>query len=183
MHQYEIELRGPLSLRQKNKLLKFLNKFGRKIKEYKRIQWCFKDSWEKNLDLRVKVTNNDVKLSLKLGNPSKPHRKEISLHLRKNDLKKAFDFVKHLGYRKGFKAWRNADIFEYKQIEWAIVEVPDHSYYFEAEKLVRNKKEGQMAEDEIKKVAYELGLKVFSPKETLDYIGKLDREANKFFKL
>lgn len=183
MAKYEIELRGILTLNGKNKILKFLRKNGKFIKKYERIQWVFSESWKKKLDLRIKKTNKSYEFSLKLGNPSKSNRKEISVPIPLGKDKSAFDFLKHLGYRTGFKAWRNAQIYEYKGIEWAIVEVPNHSWYFEAEKLVNNKKDGKVAEAEISKVCNQLELIIYTPKQTIDFITKLDREANKTFKL
>ncbi len=68
-------------------------------------------------------------------------------------------------------------------VEWAVVEVPKHSHYFEAEKMVNSKKEGKQAELTIRNVAKQLGLKIFTKNETIKYIKKLDKEANKIFKL
>jgi len=182
MANYEIELRGILTDAKKAKLEKLFSNHGKKIKEYERTHWVLKESWEKGLDLRVKKTNGLLEFSLKIGNPSKANRKEISLELPNNKFQEVKDFMSHLGYSKGIKAIRNAQIYEYKGVEWAIVEVPNYGYYFEAEKIAKNKKEHDKMENEIKKIAESLGLKVLSPKETMAYIAKLDREANKPFK-
>lgn len=183
MSKFEIELRGRLTPTEKNKLANFLSKNGKLIKQYKRTQWIFRLSHNKIIDLRIKQTNGENEFSLKVGKLGNPNRKEISIPFDKDKLKDSFDFLKFLGHREGLKAVRNADIYQYEGIEWAIVEVPNHSNYFEAEKLVGSKKEGKEAKEEIVKVAEGLGLKVFSPKETVEYIRVLDDEVNKKFKL
>ena len=93
------------------------------------------------------------------------------------------EFLKFLGHREGLKAVRNASIYLYKGIEWAIVEVPGHSWYFEAEKLVDSKAAGKKALEEIETIAGEIGLKLFTKEELMAYIRQLDAEANKIFKL
>jgi len=183
MSKFEIELRGLLSTQQKRKLERFLKLNGTLVKEYERKQWIFGLSHEKKIDLRIKETNGEHELSLKVGKLGNSNRKEISIPLLHKNIEKPLEFLKFLGHREGVVAIRNAKVYKYKGIEWAIVEVPNHSYYFEAEKLVGNKNEGKFAEKEIKEVAKELNLNILSSKETVKYIKKLNKEANKIFKL
>lgn len=183
MSQFEIELRGLLTLSQRKKLENFLIKNGKIIKKYERTQWCFRASHKDKIDLRIKTTNGESEFSLKVGSLEKTNRQEISIPIAKNKIKQSFEFLKYLGYRKGIIAVRKAKIYKYKGVEWAIVEVPGHSYYFEAEKLVKKKSDGKFAEMEINKVACEMGLKILSAKELLEYIKILDTEANKSFKI
>lgn len=183
MAKFEIELRGILTNNERQTLERFLVKNGKLIKEYKRTQWCFGLSHEKKIDLRIKETNKNYEFSLKVGKLGNSNRKEISIPFPADKSEQAFEFLKFLGHREGVKAIRNAKIYSYKDIEWAIVEVPNHSFYFEAEKLVFNKSQGKKAEEEIKKVAKELDLTIATPKETVEYIKILDKEANKIFRL
>lgn len=189
MSKYEIELRGPLKLAQKEKLEKILAKDGKLIRQYNRTQWCFKNSLNKhdlsvkNKDLRIKNTNGNWEISLKIGELAKISRKEISLPFLACNKKQAFNLLRFLGHNQGIVAIRNAKIYLYKDIEWAIVEVPNHSYYFEAEKLVNNKKVSTQVEMEIRGICNKLGLKIFSKKEYYKYIEVLDTQANKLFKI
>jgi predicted adenylyl cyclase CyaB len=181
MANYEIELRGILTPKKRDKLEKLLIKSGKKIRSYERTQWVLKDSWKNGLDLRIKKTNGILEFSLKIGNPGVANRKEISLELPNNKFSEAKDFMKLLGYKKGIKAIRNANIYKYSGVEWAIIEIPGHGYYFEAERIAKNKKEHDRIENEIREIAESLGLKVLTSKETMDYIAKLDKEANELF--
>lgn len=183
MAKFEIELRGLLNKDQKEKLENFLTKNGKLVKQYERTQWIFGLSHEKKVDVRIKKTNGEYEFSLKVGKLGNANRKEISIPFPSDKFKQSLEFLKYLDRREGVKAVRNAKIFTYKSIEWAIVEVPDHSFYFEAEKLVDSKNDGRAAEEAIKKVAMELSLCICSPKEVVNYIKILDKEANKVFKL
>jgi len=183
MSHFEIELRGLLSLAKKRKLEDFLAENGKLIKEYKRFQWIFNLSHHKKIDLRIKNTNGQCEFSLKTGASHKANRKEISIPFAADKIDQALEFLKYLKQREGLTAQRNAKIFDYKGIEWAVVEVPKHSYYFEAEKLVASKEQGKKAENEIREVTKELGLDVMTQKQTIEYIKKLDKEANKKFEL
>ena len=168
---------------QRKKLEKFLVKNGKLIKKYKRTQWIFGLSHSKKIDLRIKETNQNYEFSLKVGQLGKKSRREISIPFPKEKADEALDFLKFLGKKDGLIAKRNASIYEYEKIEWAIVEVPGHSCYFEAEKIVSSEKDAKKAIEEIKSVARTLGLKLLNSKETIEYIKKLDKQANKLFKL
>ncbi len=183
MAKYEIEHRGRLSKKQKAELEAILKKNGKLIKKYERTQWIFGLSHKKTIDFRIKQTNGENEFSLKVGRLNDSNRKEISIPFGEDKLEESFEFAKYMGHSEGLIAIRNASIYLYKGVEWAIVEVPSHSYYFEAEKLVENKKDGKKALTEIEKIASELGLKIFTPEETLAYIRLLDKEANEEFKL
>lgn len=183
MVKFEIELRGLLNKNQKKELEKFLVKKGKIVKQYKRTHWIFGLSHAKKIDIRIKETNGEHEFSLKVGKIGNANRKEISIPFPPDKLKQSLEFLKFLGYREGLKAIRNGRVYIYKGIEWAIVEVPGHSNYFEAEKIVNSKKEGKAAENEIRIIANELGLNIFTSRETVNYIKKLDKEANKIFKL
>lgn len=189
MSKYEIELRGPLKPAQKEKLEKILASSGKLVREYSRTQWCFKNSLDKKdirirkRDLRIKNTNGSWEISLKIGEFAKTNRKEISIPIPSEHKNQAFDLLKFLGHNRGIVAVRKAKIYVYNNIEWAIVQTPNDTYYFEAEKLIANKRNSKFAEDEIKDVCLKLGLKIFTKEEFYRYIDILDREVNKPFKI
>jgi len=183
MSNYEIELRGSLDKIQKEKLENILINRGKLIKEYKRTQWCFFNKALKNKDLRIKNTNGNWEISLKVGDLAKTSRKEISLSFLESDKKQAFNLLKFLGYNNGIIAVRSAKIYEYRGVEWAIVRATDDINYFEAEKLVKNKKDSRLAEEEIRAICLELGLKIFNIKEYREFIKYLGQKVNKNFKL
>jgi len=183
MSKFEVELRGLLNQDQKKKLELFLKKNGKFIRSYNRMQWIFGLSHRKKIDVRVKNTNGEYEFSLKTGAAHHFNRKEISIPFPAEKSEQALEFLKYLGKKEGVTAVRNASIYLYEGIEWAIVEVPKHSYYFEAEKMAENEKMGEKAKKEIKEVTKTLGLSILNSRQTIDYIKKLDEEANKKFRL
>ncbi len=183
MANFEIELRGLMTKRERDKLEDFLIKNGKLVKKYQRTQWIFGLSHHKKIDLRVKETNQNYEYSLKVGKLGKASRREISIPFPKEKADEALEFLKYLGKAKGLIAKRNATIYEYEGIEWALVEVPKHSYYFEAEKLVSSEEEGAEAKREISRIVKSLELKLFNSTDYTEYLKKLDKESNKIFEL
>ncbi|MFA5261936.1 MAG: hypothetical protein WC450_11975 [Candidatus Omnitrophota bacterium] len=183
MADFEIELRGSMTKAERDKLESFLIKNGRLVKEYKRTHWMFGLSHNKKIDLRIKETNQNYEFSLKVGKLGKASRREISIPFPKEKADEALEFLKYLGKTKGLIAKRNATIYQYEEIEWALVEVPKHSYYFEAEKIVSNEEAGAEAKKEISKIVKSLGLKLFNGSEYIEYLKRLDTQSNKLFTL
>ena len=183
MSKFEVELRGLLEDVQRENLEKLLRNKGKLVRKYKRTQWIFGLSHRKKIDLRIKNTNGEYEFSLKTGAAQHFNRREISIPFPKEKADQALEFLKLLGKKEGVIAIRNANIYMYKGIEWAIVEVPNHSYYFEAEKMADDKATGEKARLEIKKIVTSLGLSILSSKQTVEYIKVLDKEANEKFEL
>lgn len=183
MSKFEVELRGLLNKKQKDSLESFLKKNGKYLSSYKRKQWIFGLSHLKKIDLRIKNTNGEYEFSLKTGAAQHFNRREISIPFPKEKADQALEFLKLLGKDTGVIAIRNASIYKYKGIEWAIVEVPKHSWYFEAEKMANDHKSGEKVKKEILEVTKKLELSVLNSKQTIEYIKRLDKEANKEFKL
>ncbi len=183
MSTYEVELRGLLDTKQKNALKNFLAKNGKLVKKYTRKQWIFGTSHRRKIDVQIKETNGEYIFSLKTGAVHHSNRKEISIPFPKEKAEQALDFLKLLGKKAGVIAIRKALVYMYGGIEWAIVEVPKHSFYFEAEKIAKTKAAGEKAKEEIRKTVERLGLNLLNGKETIEYIQKLDKEANVEFKL
>lgn len=76
---------------------------------------------------------------------------------------------------------RKSKVYEYRGIEFALVEVPGHSYYYEAEKMAHAKEDANKITEEIKNVCKNINLKIFDKKQFFEYIEKLNKEANEIF--
>jgi predicted adenylyl cyclase CyaB len=86
-----------------------------------------------------------------------------------------------LGFKKGVLCIRNSVVYTYEGIEFALVEVPGHSYYFEAELLISDTKDKDRAHEKIEAVCTKLGMTIFSNNEYFDYVKQLNRETNILF--
>ena len=82
---------------------------------------------------------------------------------------------------EGVVAERLGKVYQYKNIEFSVVEVPGHSFYFEAEIMVGKKSEILKAKEKIRTICKSLGLKTFNDKTFFEYIHLLNGEANEKF--
>jgi adenylate cyclase class IV len=181
----EIELRGPLGKEKVDFLIRELEKKGKKLDSYERtiIDYStFLEGIERNKDIRLRETNGIPEIIVKLGKwGGTDQREEISVLLKEGEFEKIIGIFGEIGLTKGMLCRRYARKYEYKDIEFAIVEVPDHSYYFEAEKLVGKDENKEQAKREIEKVLAEFELRCFDDKEFFEYIDRLNKEANRVF--
>jgi adenylate cyclase class IV len=182
----EIELRGPMNQRQYLKLLNFLKKNGEFVEHRNRVNYMF-DHPNKQVDVRVRSTNDDIEMIMKLGHIGAHRRKEISFKLGKIKLKDAIDFLYHLGYKKGLAGTRISDIFMYDGIEFAVVHVPGragyHEHYFEMETQAKSAAGVNNAKAHMKRLADKLGLRFFGKKEYDQYLVDMNNYASERFSL
>ncbi|MCX6715576.1 MAG: hypothetical protein NT077_01000 [Candidatus Taylorbacteria bacterium] len=71
-------------------------------------------------------------------------------------------------------------MYDLTDIEFALVEVPEHSYYFEAE-IVTSSEKAHTAEVELLKTCKDMGLKTFTDETFFAYIETLNEESNSIF--
>jgi adenylate cyclase class IV len=184
----EVELRGLIDREKYSDLLKFFRKNGIAKGTKNRIlidySTFLKDEGvrERKKDIRLRVTNGIPEIIIKLGNwGGSEHRKELSVLASKGEFDKLVQIYAALGLTKGVLCIRNTEVFMYKGIEFALVEVPGHSYYFEAEKMLTEKDDVIQAKKEVESVIAGLKLHPFTDEEFYKYIEKLNVEANEIF--
>lgn len=183
----EVEVRGLLSTEDYKKLKTFFDENARKIEEKERILIDYSTFLpggveERKKDIRLRVTNGIPEIIIKLGEwGGSEHRKELSVKTAPGTFDVLTEIFAALGYEKGVLAERRSLVYDYNEIEFALVEVPGHSYYFEAEKMVQDGENYEELLDEMKRVCGEMGLTVFSKEEFFAYIHKLNKEANSVF--
>jgi len=151
----EIEIRGPLSKEKFNNLVLFFDKKGKKLTEKERIlidYSTFLKGGVKNRekDIRLRVTNGIPEIIVKLGKwGGTDHRKELSVLTNPNSFDTLVEIFGELGFSKGILCVRKSKVYEYKGIEFALVEVPNHSYYYEAEKMAYENESAKKITEEI----------------------------------
>lgn len=184
----EVELRGPIEAGDREKLLEFLreNAAFKQRKERVLIDYSVylpdQGIKDRTKDIRLRTTNGASEIIIKTGAwGGEDVRQEYSVKTEAS-----FDLLTQtfclLGYCEGVLCVRKTDVFDYAGIELAVVEVPDHSYYFEAEIEIQS---DEMTVDEarqkIKAVLSELKLTTFSDESYYTYIETLNKEANTHF--
>jgi len=183
----EVEMRGLLEPARIPSLVEKILTEGEFIQRKERVlidySTCLPEQGieGRELDIRLRNTNKVSEIILKTGAwGGSDARREYSV--KTND---SFDTLvqvyKLLGLSKGVLCLRNIDVYTYRGVEIALVEVPNHSYFFEAE-IELNETEGtDNAQSTLKEVLVSLELTTYSDKEYFDYIELLNKEANTFF--
>ena len=183
----EIEIRGPLSKEEFDNLVKLFEVEGEKTSEKDRVLIDYSTFLEGGIekrkqDIRLRVTNGIPEIIVKVGEwGGTEQRKELSVFTKPGEFDTLVEIFSELGFIKGILCVRKSKVYEYKGIEFALVEVPGHSYYYEAEKMATNKENGDNLIKEIENVCKELKLSIFDKKEFFEYVNKLNKEANEVF--
>jgi len=183
----EVEMRGPLSESQLLSLSRILPLKGKFVERKERVLIDYSTLMQKEaiedrkVDIRLRNTNNVSEIIIKTGSwGASDIRREYSV---KSD--SSFDTLVQvyllLGYTKGVLCVRNIDVYKYSGIEIAIVEVPGHSYFFEAEIELTEEEGVEVAQDKLREVLKSLDLKVYSDSGYFDYIATLNEDANIVF--
>ena len=181
----EVEVRGPLTKGEFLRVSAFFAKNAKFKSQKDRILIDYstfikgQELKARKKDIRLRTTNGVSEIIIKLGSwGSNENREEISVLARENSFDDLVRIFGALGLEKGMLCVRNSAVFDFKGVEFALVEVPNHSYYFEAE-MMCNTDGVTSAQKKIHGVVEELGLKVFSERKFFSYVKVLNKEANK----
>lgn len=184
---FEIEVRGPLQAEKYQDLKNFFIKEAKFLAERKRLfidYSTFLESEgirERKRDIRLRITNGKPEIIIKTGGwGGSDQREEFSIFTEEGSFDRLVQVFHILGYSKGILAIRNSILYEYRGIEFALVEVPNHSYYFEAEKMVEESDKA-ITFEEIKQLCNDLNLSIFNDQEFFTYVDVLNKEANEIF--
>ena len=174
----EIEFRGPLTKNEFQKLLNFFKKEAKFVKRMKRKTFVFENK-DKTLDLKVRTTDGIPEIVLKKGFMGAVRREEIILQLKTDSIKEAVRLFSLLGHNKGIIAIRDNYIFNYKNIEFALVKCPGGYCFYEAE-LINNKRI-KNPEKHIKEILKSLNLKAWSEKEVYNFMMYCKKNIDEHF--
>lgn len=183
----EVEVRGPLSKEEFQNLIIFFETKTIKICDKDRVLLDYSTFLDDEIesrkkDIRLRVTNGVPEIIVKLGEwGEKEQRKELSVFAKSGEFDTLVEIFGELGFSKAMLCERKSKVYKYKGIEFALVEVPNHSYYFEAEKMATNENEANKLHAEIEEVCKELNLKIYDKKAFFEYVAKLNKEANEVF--
>ena len=168
----EVEHRGTLTEKKFKELNHFFKKYGKFLEKKDRFSVIYFVSRKevgrvaeiKNVpvDLKIRITNKKTELVLKYGKwGGKDARKEFYFPIDSNKFNKMIEFLKILGFYHGVLNATKTYLYKYKGIEFALVEVPDWGYYFEAE-IMTNQGGIKKANEKIISECKKIGLEIFN---------------------
>jgi len=183
----EVEMRGKLDSSAISELVEKILSGGEFVQRKERVlidySTCLPEQGieGRKLDIRLRNTSKVSEIILKTGAwGGSDARREYSV--KTND---SFDTLvqiyKLLGLSKGVLCVRNIDVYTYHGVEIALVEVPGHSRFFEAEIELAETEGTEKAQSELKEVLSKLELTAYSDAEYFAYIEVLNKEANTIF--
>lgn len=189
MGKIEVEVRGGIknfeetlaSFRAKAKFVKEKDRFSmiymrKHVKDLNEIK-------DDPVDLRIRVTDKKAEIIMKYGQwGSSDERHEISIPIKLEDFDEAIQLFKYLGWDKGQFLPTKTYVFDYKGIEFALVDC-EHYDYFEAEKIVGSKDEIEKAKREIEDACKELKLEIFKEEEFMEILNNMINVQSTLFDL
>lgn len=190
MKNIEVEVRGPLTEEHRCELVEKFEKEGKFIENKDRAMVCYPDPEsgslveDLNTDIRVRNANGIPELIVKKGKwgATDESRREYSLKGKPGQFHEMIEMLGVMGFCQGMAIVRLGKVYMYKGVEFSLMEVPGHSYFFEAE-IMSKAEEKEDALRNIKKVCKDLGLEVFTEKAFFEHINVLNKEANIDFKI
>jgi len=124
-----------------------------------------KDIEDEKVDLRLRITNYQSELILKYGLFTGAHaRDEISFKFEENEFEKYIKLLKYLDWNLVVIYATKTYVYNYKDVEFSLVEIYDFGYNFEIEILTSQSNE-ENARKKISDICDEFKIKHFDNEE------------------
>lgn len=183
----EVEIRGPLTKEEAEKLREFFRHDGEHVESHTREMIRLydypgfdEDTLKREVDIRLRDTDGRCEIMVKKKmSENNVGRSELSLKLKDTDLDTAKAVMKALGYSKGLWMHRKKDVYRHSGVEWSIVEAPENIFYYEAEQEAEDGADLAKIETHLKAEAEKLQVKVFALEEYREFIAFLTEKVNK----
>ncbi len=175
----EVEIRGPLTEDQATALAAAVASTLPPKGTFDRYMVDFTtDEMKKTrTDVRARVTNGKVEMIVKKGDFLSGARAEFPAQCKDGEFVPLVRALVAAGFTTGVGCHRVSKRFENDQMELAIISVPGHSIFYEAEMMVKDGDE-TTAQSTLEEWAKEKGLRVYKGDEFHRYVDVLDAEAN-----
>jgi len=188
MANIEVEHRGSLNQKGFTQLKEFLENNGKYINETDKFSVIYLEDLEtdimnpdRSIDLRLRIKNKKTELVMKHGkNSGKDARREFIFNIDSNKFEELIEVLRLLGHNQGVLQANKTFKYSYKDVEIALVEVPNWGYYFEAEITTKPEKVEE-ADKKIEIICKELNLKILNDENYFKLIKSLNsRDGFKF---
>ena len=173
----EVEIRGKVGRKEFNKLQEFFSKKTLFVDEYERLtidispgfdpktrNWDQINKKDDNnqIDLRIKKSGKNEKISVKLGYYASKSRQEFEIELKEGELIDSLRLFEALGFKTGMIYFWKSSLYKYNDFEIKINEYPSGYRDWEIE--------SQNPEYDPDELATELNLHPFTEEEFREYI-------------
>jgi adenylate cyclase class IV len=174
----EVEVRGPLTDGQAHDLLqRFSGAEGSRKVDRFLVNFTNDAMRERGIDVRVRLTNGEGQIVAKRGKFLGEARVETIIDLRHDQFEAAVTLLSMLEVSEGVACRRLISEFPIDGTLIALVHVPGHSWFYEAERTCCLGEEETCRQDIVRQLT-EMGLGVFSEEQFVGYVAVLDAEAN-----
>ena len=130
-----------------------------------------------------KVSKNVAKIVIKLNRLGRGSSdfEEIEIPINPSDFNRAVKLFSSLPFDQIQNIYQKRHNYEYKGVELALKYTESWGYHMELEIVIDDRFKKEEAEEKIKKVAKELGIKIMSEQEIGDFAKKIDRQYKKAY--
>lgn len=175
----EVELRGPINSEQIASLKTVLETEGvfKDTKNRYMVHFEPKRTGKDGLDVRARITNGACELMVKKGDMGSGVRSEYPVPCADGSFVALCKALVAMEFATGVGCHRVSDRYQLGDMEFAIIAVPGHSAFYEAELEVAEN-DIEAAKARIRAWLMEHGLAIYSKEEFDRYVEVLDREAN-----
>ncbi len=178
--QIEIELRAMFDEEKFNSLKKQLDEKAEYLGQDDKDVYFFIFP-DKLLKVTDNVSKESAKITLKLNRIGKGSDfEEIEFPIKREDVKKAADVFNKLDLTDNIMhSPQKRHNYLYKDVELALKWSPEWQYHLELEVVVEDAEHKDEAEQKIRSVAAELGVKLMTEKELAKFVKKVEEEKRK----
>jgi len=151
----EIEIRGKINKEDFERLTKLFSEQGKLVKHYHRLSIDLSPgfdpktrSWPKDdlIDLRIKKTDRQEKITLKAGDFNAQKREELEINLKEGQLVEALKMFVALGFSQGMIYFGQNWEYEYRGFEVKLVQYASNYFNWEIESHQSNLDPNALAE-------------------------------------
>ena len=177
-NNFEVEITGPLDQEELLKVRGWLAgwKYEGCFDRYL-INFTTEEMRKNRLDVRARITNGAPELVIKHGEWGSGKRLESVVQCKTGQFLPLVNALLALGFNVGVGARRISERYTKDGMEFAVIEVKDYCYFYEAELMV-SQAEQDDAMERLKAWAASKELQVFNKDEYLSFIEDLDANAN-----
>lgn len=177
----EIEIRGKISKNDFDIVFALLNKDGKLKDNYKRVSIDLSPgfdaksrSWKSDdqIDLRVKKSGEEEKISLKIGKVHAKKRQEIEIHLKEGEFLNSILLLETLGFNKGMIYFWESWEYDYRGFEIKLSKYTNEYHTWEIESKDTS---------DPNKIAKELKLRPYTKNEYQSAIDWENKEIHKIY--